>query len=312
MSEQPNSDNSRQDALRTARKQITRSLLLSLAALGVIVIACYAWFVRNTTVSGALGSISAGGSTFELASVGTEGAFDNVTPEEWKVDGTEATYRVENSALTVFQTDEKDAILWRLSAESNLGNQSGNLGIKPGSHGTLQFYIIPKQTGPMTLSFTLDLIPMVEKAGSITRSEDSTADQLLRGHLLFSYECTQDTDYTQAASPTLLDFQNRSFSLTFESAFIDTPIPVKLNWVWPELLKDVKEGTLHGVCSKEPVLERMTIAPGYFFCNNGVPVTVSPNLETQFKNYNDYFNNADQYIGEHLDWLMVQLSAQQT
>ena len=59
MSEQPNSDNSRQDALRTARKQITRSLFLSLAALGVIVIACYAWFVRNTTVSGALGSISA-------------------------------------------------------------------------------------------------------------------------------------------------------------------------------------------------------------------------------------------------------------
>ena len=90
MSEQPNSDNSRQDALRTARKQITRSLLLSLAALGVIVIACYAWFVRNTTVSGALGSISAEGSTFELASVGAIGAFDNVTPVEWKVDGTEA------------------------------------------------------------------------------------------------------------------------------------------------------------------------------------------------------------------------------
>ena len=45
MNEQP--DNSREETYREARKQIVRSAFLALAALGVIVFACYAWFVSR-------------------------------------------------------------------------------------------------------------------------------------------------------------------------------------------------------------------------------------------------------------------------
>ena len=54
MNEQPNPDASKLEALQNARKQITRSLLLATAALGVIAFACYAWFVNNTSVTGSL------------------------------------------------------------------------------------------------------------------------------------------------------------------------------------------------------------------------------------------------------------------
>ena len=61
MNEQPNPDASKLEALQNARKQITRSLLLATAALGVIAFACYAWFVNNTSVTARSISVSAEG-----------------------------------------------------------------------------------------------------------------------------------------------------------------------------------------------------------------------------------------------------------
>lgn len=292
MSEQPNSDNSRQDTLRTARKQITRSLLLSLAALGVIVIACYAWFVRNTTVSGALGSISAGGSTFELASVGAIGAFDKITPEEWKVDGTEATYQVENNPLTVYQTGVKNPILWRIAPDSNLGNTSDGNGIYPGTSGDLQFYVIPKRDGSLKLTFDLELLPLDASYQEI--SGDDTLSKLLSGHLLFSYTFSDQSG--------MVPYDTNSFSLTIQDARADTPYLVTLHWRWPYVLSDIKnDSTITGWMQKN--------RDYFFYISQGnLPEF---DLENHLKELSDCYNNADQYIGEHIFALLLRLNAQE-
>ena len=289
MSEQPNSDNSRQDALRTARKQITRSLLLSLAALGVIVIACYAWFVRNTTVSGALGSISAGTGNFELASVGSTLSTDPARPTEWYVDEGD-NWTGPNSQPGTIASDRKSAILWQVNEYSNLGNYQCN-GIQPGSSGKLEFYVVPKRDGTLALTFQVELIPQASQGASTEIIND-----LLRGHLLFSFVCTAAKDST--STPTWIDCQSREFSLTFEN--VDSPILVTLNWQWPYVLEDV--------VGDDTILNRMKAHPSFFFYNRGT-VSSAEDLSENLQTYSDYYNNADQYIGDHVTGLLLRMTA---
>lgn len=175
MNAQP--DNSREEAYREARKQIVRSAFLALAALGVIVFACYAWFVSSGTVTGTVGSVRIDGSSFELASVGGVGVYDNLMPtdctepgKDWKLD--------ENTPGKI--TGEKSDILWRISPDSNLENGKDQTGISPGSHGQMQFYIIPKRNGDLTLKFDIELAPLDKYGKQITMDVDETLELYLK------------------------------------------------------------------------------------------------------------------------------------
>lgn len=300
MSEQPNSDNSRQDALRTARKQITRSLLLSLAALGVIVIACYAWFVRNTTVSGALGSISAGGSTFELASVGTAGAFDSRLPETERIEGDSWPY----SSSGTITSGTKESILWRIDqSSSHLGNDSNSTGIEPGSSGTLQFYVVPKRPGDLELTFTIEIIPLAvaSENNEFTPIKNDAATNFLKGHLLLHYQVKNGQE-------TLLDPANASFDLKLNDLTSDSePVLISLKWHWPFLLEDA-------VLDSE-VTQIITDNPSYFFHDGNAPLTEAVTLpgtnNPEFRRYSNYYNNADQYIGTYVSAVLFRLTAEE-
>lgn len=285
MREQPNSDTSRQDALRAVRKQIAHSLLLSLAALGVIAIACYAWFVQNTHVTGGLGTISAESAPFELASAGNPGAYDPETPDQWRVDGQEKTYE----DLTVYQTGDHDTVLWRVTAASNLANYSATDGIYPGQEGTLEFYLIPSRTGTMTFTFQLELLPLDSSYREITN--DETLSKLLSGHLLFSYESGSERLWVQ--------YDTMTFSQTFQGQ-ANTPQRFTLHWRWPYVLSDVRN---------DPVIASwMSTAPDWFFYAGGGNLPTM-NLSNNFKALNECYNNADQYIGEHISGLLLRLTA---
>lgn len=300
MSEQPNSDNSRQDALRTARKQITRSLLLSLAALGVIVIACYAWFVRNTTVSGALGSISAGGSTFELASVGTAGAFDSRLPETERIEGDSWPY----SSSGTITSGTKESILWRIDqSSSHLGNDSNSTGIEPGSSGTLQFYVVPKRPGDLELTFTIEIIPLpvASENNEFTPINIDAATNFLKGHLLLHYQVKNGQE-------TLLNPANASFDLKLNDLTSDSePVLISLEWYWPFLLEDA-------VLDSE-VTQIITDNPSYFFHDGNAPLTEAATLpgtnNPEFRRYSNYYNNADQYIGTYVSAVLFRLTAEE-
>ena len=300
MSEQPNSDNSRQDTLRTARKQITRSLLLSLAALGVIVIACYAWFVRNTTVSGALGSISAGGSTFELASVGTAGAFDSRLPETERIEGDSWPY----SSSGTITSGTKESILWRIDqSSSHLGNDSNSTGIEPGSSGTLQFYVVPKRPGDLELTFTIEIIPLAvaSENNEFTPIKNDAATNFLKGHLLLHYQVKNGQE-------TLLDPANASFDLKLNDLTSDSePVLISLKWHWPFLLEDA-------VLDSE-VTQIITDNPSYFVHDGNAPLTEAVTLpgtnNPEFRRYSNYYNNADQYIGTYVSAVLFRLTAEE-
>lgn len=302
MSEQPNSDNSRQDALRTAQKQITRSLLLALAALGVIVIACYAWFVRNTSVSGALGSISAGTGNFELASVGGVGAFDDLLPAAEKIEGDlwpdeQNTGRSTGSAST---------ILWRIdqtsSHLSHLGNYTQSTGIEPGSWGTLQFYVVPKRAGDLNLTFTIEIIPLVLKNNVYEPISDAVASGFLTGHLLLNYR-------VGIGQAELIDPTDGSFALELKGLTPESDsVLISLDWNWPFLLENA--------VSDPEVKKIIEDNPECFFHDGNNPLTgdiVLPDKnDPEFRRYSNFYNNADQYIGNKVDAVLFRLNAEES
>ena len=310
MNEQP--DNSREETYREARKQIVRSAFLALAALGVIVFACYAWFVSSGTVTGTVGSVRIDGSSFELASVGGVGVYDHLMPtdctepgEDWKLD--------ENTLGKI--TGEKSDILWRISSDSNLENGTGQTGISPGSHGQMQFYIIPKRDGELTLKFDIELAPLDKYGKQITMQEDKTLNWLLRGHFLFAYECKEAQGFNQNNTPTLIAYNNSFFNLTFKSVKEDEPIRVTLYWTWPLLLKNIIQNDLFDNAKVGPAVQGwMKATPDHFFYDEGKPISEPDfdNFTQQFRQYNNYYNNADEYIGDNVQSLVLRLTAEET
>ena len=72
MPKKSNSEQNAQAFIQAARRQIIHSAIFAVAALGVIMFACYAWFASNHSVSGTIGSIQMLGSLYELAGNGSD------------------------------------------------------------------------------------------------------------------------------------------------------------------------------------------------------------------------------------------------
>ena len=285
-----NPDTSRHDAIREARKEIVRSAILALAALGAIAFSCYAWFVSSTAVSANGMSASIKGNAYELASVGSAGAFD-----EKLTDGTEGAPWGENNAGRI--TENSQTILWRVSGDSNLGNKPGSTGIEPGSHGTLQFYVIPKSTEPMELNCFLEFIPLdIAENGKFVDNDNSAVKNFLKGHILVRYRVGENKN------STLVDPLDGSFPLRVEGP---EPVLVSLDWNWCFLLENaIEDNYVKGLVGSDPK---------YFLCNDeGNPVTEGftlPGKNTQlFRKYSNFYNNADQYIGKNAAAILLRLT----
>lgn len=293
MQNRPQKENPGENAVKDARKQITRSILLALTALAVIAFACYAWFVSTKRVTGSIRPVQLLGSTFELASTGKMGAYDAMLPDGLNISG--ASWKPSG---TVTSTG-KASILWQVSDSSSLNNTEETGCIQPGSQGTIQFFIIPKAAGELKLNFQIELLPMQGKVGKLKILEnDETLNNLLKGHFLFQYS-TDGTNFSWIPCST------GRFSLTFTGCTADTPIPVTLNWQWPYLLRLV---TKHA-----EVVNWMQEDTRYFFYDDGntveAPTELKPNAGN-FAQYDRYYNNADEYIGENAYGVLLRLTAE--
>lgn len=299
MNEQP--DKARKNVLREAQKQIVRSSFFALAALAVIVFACYAWFANNRTVTGEIGSVRLSGSNFELASVGSVGDYvdDDKNSIFDLLIGNRASagspwISPENKAGTI--TGQHSDIYWNISADSTHNSDFNNIngipekdGISPGRSGKLRFYVVPQKPGPgtLTLKFDTKLIPLLYDG---TQISDETLEKLLRGHILFTLITDGEQQLNFSETPY-------SFQLTFNVDPDCTPIEVCLDWIWL-----FSSDTAIDKYSEDFVNEPDN--RGYFFYNYGNSIDALQ--------YNAaYYDNGDQYIGEKTDYLLFQLSAEE-
>ena len=293
MQNRPQKENPGENAVKDARKQITRSILLALTALAVIAFACYAWFVSTKRVTGSIRPVQLLGSTFELASTGNAGAYDHMLPNGLSISGDSWKH-----SGTVTSTG-RASILWQVSDSSSLNNTETTGCIQPGSQGAIQFFVIPKADGELKLNFQIELLPMQENSGKLEILENKeTLNNLLKGHFLFQYS-------TGGTTSSWVPCSTGRFSLTFTGCTADMPIPVTLNWRWPYLLRLVTD--------QPEVVGWMKEDTRYFFYDHGntvvAPAELSPNAGN-FAQYDRYYNNADEYIGENAYGVLLRLTAE--
>ena len=273
------------------RIEFFRSTLLAIAALAVIAVAGYAWFVNNREVAGGTGAMSVTDYGFELASLGNAGKFDEEVPEEHRIAGDAWSFQEKTGTQT---SGNKQEILWSISDDSQIGNAK-RFGIRPGSRGTLEFYVIPKQPGELTLVFDLTAIPLQSEKAEL--EPESIASKLLQGHVLYAYGF--------GGEKHLLDITDQSFVITFDDCEKDVPKLVSIDWFWPYVWSDAIEDENYGSEIEQMAADH----PEYFFYDSNSPGSIVQTRTSSDKILSSYYNQADQYIGEEIAWLYLKLDA---
>ena len=291
-------------------RSLRKTILLMLTTVFTLVVVTVAWFANNSSVNSLLSSISASDKvSFELASVGEEATLgDGTLPGEYNDVELGDDYTISGSVIGKW-TKGTQTIHWNMNAQSNLNNyvaqdnsESQNDGLSPGAHGQIQFYVIPTEIGKLSGKFNLEIVPLKETTvlgqTKWIEIEDETALRLLRGHLLFYYS-HQDNE----TEITLVNYLNGEFTLDFGTVTTN-PILVTLNWFWPQTLDDAKKGVISNEVKNTYLGTLLSAAltdkPESFFYRGENQVA----SETD-----DDFNNADKYIGDTIDAIILRLNA---
>lgn len=306
-SEQDFSEQDLQLFIRSARRQICRNAFLATVALCVLVFVCYAWFTRNTSVSGTISSIQVLESRYELAGEGATaedsgyGTFYNKNNREFTFNTLPAgSVSKGNNSWHEATSGSQQSIRWRLNDNSQIGNYpAGSSGIRPGSKGELKFYVVPKVAGTLNLDFQIDLNPLNDNGSSM---EDEQLNKLLKGHLLFYIE-TEENDWKW------ISWDGNTFNCQFNITDnnVDVPQPVTLYWMWPKEVSNLVENAkLRGKIAmyRESLL--------YSADDSSIPSEkeITNCIDNdQLEELATFYNRADRYIGSHLTWLEVKLSA---
>ena len=348
------------------KKRIHQMIVFVIAAIAVIIALCIAWFVSNTRVRGTGATVSADMKNVELKTYGSAGIHDDLLKKIMDKENPTGSSWYQKLKDTFLETSpDKYSVNWLLSDQSKVGNYSTaqsdwedywkdskhereDQAIEPGSSGRLQFSVVPKTMGNITLSMQLSLIPYNYQDNNINEVDEITKT-FTSGHILFFLEKSESSNVGNASATNLIWLKDGSFTLNIPDAQKDTEYSYTLYWCWPQNFAEftLAEGNefLNG---RKPILSTyangeamrnaiayadtqysMVNCPQRYFYSNltnkPLPITESElkfiqNMQSNFSNNEEtkdafvalssYYNQADQYIGSHANCLRVKLEMQ--
>ena len=316
--------------------------LIKLAIIGasiaiVIIISTIAWFTMNREVENSGLAMTATDAPFELKTAGSAGLYDSF------LDDTVSGY---SNALT---TDGVEGIKWKLvKNNSELNNvysgegspdmseitrrDSSDYGLKPGDSGTLRFTIVRKQTEGLTVDFNIKISGYSATFITTNNIEYKTNDPLtfvndeainhyLLSHVLLFYKGSDNKKHLITSD---------GFSISVSSAETD----VVLYWVWPATLKEILEADINNLddtdASKEirmlffehPEKKKKTqgtedfsdIIVNHMTDKDAQEAAILSKLGLvngrEYNRYGTMYNDADQTIGDNMNYMLVELSAE--
>ena len=342
-------ENKNYDENRENEKSFKKHLFLFLknnillaGAVFAFILMTAAWFVNNSRVQAGSATVSAAADRkFELAAVGTTGKYDGnggvlksilgsivQDGDDWSsTDGT-----IDGKVTS----NEKGDIVWVMSGGQNGQNLNNNTDnstgtIEPGNSGKLEFYVLPKDTkSEHNFTFTLTVKGYYANNGGYLPISGEKFYKLLSGHIQFFSSYDTDGKYsgrltaTATAEGITINWLERS---TTEN---ETQKKVTIYWVWPYYVGDMilpdgnsklsndEKKTLFTNDLGSAIAGEMTGEKyGKYFENpiddtlNGkIADMVNGNVdETAYNVIYTAYNNADKYIGENGEYILVQLSA---
>lgn len=218
--------------------------------------------------------------------------------------------------------------------------------IEPGSSGSLTFYVVPKYDGKVELNLNLSLIPYKKEGDQfkeITEGNDKTAKNFIDGHILFFLEKGTDQKEIQW-------IKDGTFKIEIENAEKNKEYGYTLYWCWPQSFgeavlksndsylngrKPLFSGFTNGEKMRKTILQTddwsMVKKPERYFYSNLTKTPLDSNqkeldeiknmynqsseefstaAKNAFVDLSSYYNQADQYIGSHVDCVRVRLTAE--
>lgn len=241
---------------RKQKKRLTKIILMMVLIALIMIFASIAWFAMNKAVSANTMAITAAPSPFEIA-VAVKGSTVRNESELTKADN---TYEVGNTATysneSYYETGgSKQKIKIRYKPVANEATDFG-----PDSSGVIEFYVIPKQNGTLTVKIDLDTIGFrelgtgndktIKRISELTTADITdqdllasyqTAEQYLKGHIMF-FEDLGDTASTTLEANRYhykKPITTRTFEKTFTNAVKDVPQKVTIYWMWTNTLGQI-------------------------------------------------------------------------
>ncbi|RHT32661.1 hypothetical protein DW790_14465 [Firmicutes bacterium AM31-12AC] len=238
------------------RKTIYHIIIIAIVAIIVIIALCIAWFVSNTRVKGTGATISADMKSVELKTYGSAGIHDDLLKKimaQENPTGNSWYQKLTNAFLET--SPDKYSVNWLLSDQSKVGNYSNkqldwekywkdsnnkreDYAIEPGSNGRLQFSVVPKTTGNITLNMQLSLIPYKYQDNKL-KEADETTKTFTSGHILFFLEKSGSSNAGNESATNLEWISNGSFTLNIPDAQKDKEYSYTLYWCWPQNFAEI-------------------------------------------------------------------------
>ena len=278
---QKESSRTRTEDLSDARKQIVQLFLLSLAVLFVIAVVSLAWFSDSLSATAKGMTVSLVQDGFELRSGGDQ----EISPElKAYLDGS--------------------MLCWKLSADCNMENYGTQKGLHPNSDGTLTLYAIPGADGDLTLNCSLGIIPQMREADADAPTVD-TATKILRGHILFACEYSYEEGGISKESKALVPVDGGEFTIHIPDAKAQEEYLIRLKWFWPYTLKDANNHAEYGT-EIASLTNNQSFSENFYYRGNG---SEAVDVNSAFKILNQRYNDADQFIGDNVDAVVLVLTA---
>lgn len=281
--------------------KLTLHLLTTILTLGVtatvaiFAILSYAWFSSGRQVDAENMTVSVDGRLFELR---VDDKDKLVSPDYLTV-LTEKQY-ADNLTITSGAHVGISCIL-----STNDGEK-----IRPGSRGTLEFYIVPAASvEELTIQFLPTLSGIKRNVGdndvvSYAAVTDESTLQFLKGHILFFQTHTTGGKYSGWIDPDVgFTYSLAAHSGEKQSDENGNYYPVTLYWVWPQTYVHLTNGSAFADNDQAALIARLNSNPEEFL--SGVD---SAEGRTSLQ-LNDGYNRADQVIGDHISYLMAEVKA---
>lgn len=316
------------------RRKMRRAALVKMAAMLVFVIVVMifgsiAWFTMNKDVSNTGMGVKIGSDAYQIV----------------PVDGIDSIYQ---DYYKYIENYSSDALVWKMNDESNMENFTGDVGISPGSFGTISFYVQPRDES-INLDLTFNIVGYeykeeTEETGTqkTTRTMTIVSDELqnyLSGHLfLFQkrdpvYDNPDDSENRKIISYIYSDpilsgadlskvISNRTFTRTNQNT------PVNIYWVWPKTLSTLVDATANANVSIEPfsngtdrtaIINNIAAYPAYYFYNSNDSATTLATLHQsatpaklmsdEYDTYGDLYDRVDNEVGLKVSYITLKMTS---
>lgn len=308
-------------------KDFLVSGLFVLAAI-VAIFACLAWFAANNRVSATGSAIGAKAARYSLTTAG-EGD-----------DGAHVGYyeRTDAEKQNIVGLDTSDAMT--VTLESNLNNESAG-SLYPGARGKITFTVTPLVDDLNGVTINLSRVLKATGVGVVEDGKTLGPDAqallgLVKGHLLFFTSCDKNGCYSGRVVNGQIEIDKSDY---YEKGDPNQPttsqpkkkaVTINLYWVWPEYFQNFvltgntnyyknlfatvgDETTDYGALQADMNANKAN----YFYGAAGdkeaadAP-TVSANMSSSNAAIcSALYNNADEQIGNKVEYIQLRISAQE-